>query len=115
MEDLMSLAQEQNRTIADLVIEHEAIHTRKSAIFIEEQMQAIWQVMKDSAEKGVNNTKKSVSGMVGGDAKKLFSYKNSFCGDFVSKLASWMCSSQHARTCAASIFQIGRASCRERV
>ena len=89
MEDLMSLAQEQNRTIADLVIEHEAIHTRKSAIFIEEQMQAIWQVMKDSAEKGVNNTKKSVSGMVGGDAKKLFSYKNSFCGDFVKDVSTY--------------------------
>lgn len=89
IEDLMKLAKEQNRPIADLIIEHEAVHTRKSVIYIKENMEKIWQVMKESAAKGVENTEKSVSGMVGGDAKKLFVYKNSYCGDFVKDVAAY--------------------------
>lgn len=83
------MAQKQNRTIADLVIEYEAMYTRKSVIYIQDNMSEIWNVMKESASAGVNNTKKSVSGMVGGDAKKLFDYNKNYCGDFVKDVAAY--------------------------
>lgn len=89
IEDLMKLAQEQNKAIADLIVEYEAVHTRKSVIYVKENMNKIWQVMKESATKGVSNTNKSVSGMVGGDAKKLFAYQNSYCGDFIKDVATY--------------------------
>ena len=89
MADLIRLAEEKQRTIADIVIEHEAMNTFKSVVYIEDNMMKIWQVMKESAQKGIENSKKSVSGMVGGDAQKLFAYENSYSGDFVKNAASF--------------------------
>lgn len=89
MQDLIDLANEQNRTIAELIVEHEALSTRKSVLSIEERMEEIWQVMQDSASRGINSTDKSVSGMVGGDSCKLFAYKNSYCGEFMKNAASF--------------------------
>ncbi len=89
MEDLMKMAEEQRRTIANLVIEHEAMSTFKSVVYIEDNMKKIWQVMKDSAQKGIESQQKSVSGMVGTDACKLFVYENAYCGDFVRNAAAF--------------------------
>lgn len=69
IQDLIDIANAQERTIDDIVVEYEATHSFKSVIYIKENMQTIWQVMKESAEKSINNTQKSVSGMVGGDAQ----------------------------------------------
>ena len=89
IQDLIDIANAQERTIDDIVVEYEATHSFKSVIYIKENMQTIWQVMKESAEKSINNTQKSVSGMVGGDAQKLFTFKDSFAGDFVKEAASY--------------------------
>ncbi len=89
MEDLMKMAEEEQRTIANLVIEYEAMSTFKSVVYIEDNMKEIWQVMKDSAQKGIDNQQKSVSGMVGADACKLFTHENTYCGDFVRNAASF--------------------------
>lgn len=89
MQDLIDLASKEQKTIADLIIEYEALTTRKSVLSIEERMEEIWQVMKASAKKGIEGREKSVSGMVGGDAHKLFTYEHSFCGDFVKNAASY--------------------------
>ena len=89
MADLIKLAEEKQRTIAEVVIEHEAMNTLKSVVYIEDNMMKMWQVMKDSAERGIESDKKSVSGMVGGDANKLFIHENSFCGEFVRNAAAF--------------------------
>lgn len=89
MQDLINLANEQHRTIAELIVEHEALSTRKSVLSIEERMEEIWQVMQDSASRGINSKEKSVSGMVGGDSCKLFAYQNSYCGEFMKNAASF--------------------------
>lgn len=89
MEDLMSLAESSGKSVADIIVEYEAEHSLKSDISVKKHMSEIWQVMKDSADKGVANTQKSVSGMVGGDAKKLFMYESSYCGDFVRDAAAY--------------------------
>lgn len=89
MEDLMSLAESSGKSVADIIVEYEAEHSLKSDISVKKHMSEIWQVMKDSADKGVANTQKSVSGMVGGDAKKLFMYESGYCGDFVRDAAAY--------------------------
>lgn len=89
MADLIKLAEEKQRTIAEVIIEHEAMNTLKSVVYIEDNMMKMWQVMKDSAERGIESDKKSVSGMVGGDANKLFIHENSFCGEFVRNAAAF--------------------------
>lgn len=89
MEDLMSLAESSGKSVADIIVEYEAEHSLKSDISVKKHMSEIWQVMKESADKGVANTQKSVSGMVGGDAKKLFMYESGYCGDFVRDAAAY--------------------------
>ena len=89
MEDLMSLAESSGKSVADIIVEYEAEHSLKSDISVKKHMSEIWQVMKDSADKGVANTQKSVSGMVGGDAKKLFMYESGYCGNFVRDAAAY--------------------------
>ena len=56
IQDLIDIANAQERTIDDIVVEYEATHSFKSVIYIKENMQTIWQVMKESAEKSINNT-----------------------------------------------------------
>ena len=65
IQDLIDIANAQERTIDDIVVEYEATHSFKSVIYIKENMQTIWQVMKESAE------------------------KDSFAGDFVKEAASY--------------------------
>ena len=84
----MSLAESSGKSVADIIVEYEAEHSLKSDISVKKHMSEIWQVMKESADKGVANTQKSVSGMVGGDAKKLFMYESGYCGDFVRDAAA---------------------------
>ena len=50
IQDLIDIANNQERTIDDIVVEYEATHSFKSVIYIKENMQTIWQVMKESAE-----------------------------------------------------------------
>ena len=47
IQDLIDIANAQERTIDDIVVEYEATHSFKSVIYIKENMQTIWQVMKD--------------------------------------------------------------------
>lgn len=89
MEDLIKLAEHNKKNIADIIVEYEAEYSLKSDISVKQNMQEIWKVMKESAFNGVNNTKKSVSGMVGGDAKKLFMYKDGYCGDFIKDAVAY--------------------------
>ena len=50
IQDLIDIANAQERTIDDIVVEYEATHSFKSVIYIKENMQTIWQVMKESAD-----------------------------------------------------------------
>ena len=44
IQDLIDIANAQERTIDDIVVEYEATHSFKSVIYIKENMQTIWQV-----------------------------------------------------------------------
>lgn len=74
MQALISLAEEKNAAIYELVIANEADNSQQSPAQIIEEMRKNWRVMHEAISHGIVNEDKSASGLVGGDAKRLWSY-----------------------------------------
>lgn len=85
MNELIRLAVERRSAIYDVVIAYECETTQSSRETVIAAMRENWQVMRESAHKGVQNRDKSVSGLVGGDARRLNQYH--LAGGFLGKLA----------------------------
>lgn len=80
--DLASQAEERNVSISRIVIENEANETRRSEESIIEQMGDQWDVMVRAMERGLNEDIRSVSGLTGGDGRKICRAKDNI--SFVS-------------------------------
>lgn len=90
--DLMRLAAEKKSAIYEIVIEYEMQTSQLPEEKVIEQMKKNLRVMREGAAKGVKNQEKSVSGLVGGDAKKIYSYINqgeTYAGTVPLKVASY--------------------------
>ncbi len=72
--ELIGLAEEQHLPMHEIVLAREMHTSQRSRESILQEMQHNWQVMQESIERGIKNTEKSVSGMTGGDAKKIYAY-----------------------------------------
>jgi L-serine dehydratase len=86
--EILQLTKEKGVRICDIVIENECKMSEKSAEEVRESMRAVLKVMKDSANKGLETEIKSVSGLIGGDAKKVEDYRKkgkTICGDVINK------------------------------
>lgn len=75
IEELIVLAEEAGTSLHEIVIKREMQDSQKSRAEIMRSMQTNWQVMQASIERGIKNTEKSLSGLTGGDAKKLYAYR----------------------------------------
>ena len=75
IEELIVLAEEAGTTLHEIVIKREMQDSQKTRAEIMLSMQTNWQVMQTSIERGIKNTEKSLSGLTGGDAKKLYAYR----------------------------------------
>ena len=75
IEELIVLAEEAGTALHEIVIKREMQDSQKSRAEIMLSMQTNWQVMQASIERGIKNTEKSLSGLTGGDAKKLYAYR----------------------------------------
>ena len=75
IEELIVLAEEAGTPLHEIVIKREMQDSQKSRPEIMLSMQTNWQVMQASIERGIKNTEKSLSGLTGGDAKKLYAYR----------------------------------------
>ena len=75
IEELIVLAEEAGTPLHEIVIKREMQDSQKSRAEIMRSMQTNWQVMQASIERGIKNTEKSLSGLTGGDAKKLYAYR----------------------------------------
>ena len=75
IEELIVLAEEAGTPLHEIVIKREMQDSQKSRAEIMLSMQTNWQVMQASIERGIKNTEKSLSGLTGGDAKKLYAYR----------------------------------------
>lgn len=75
IEELIVLAEEAGTALHEIVIKREMQDSQKTRAEIMLSMQTNWQVMQASIERGIKNTEKSLSGLTGGDAKKLYAYR----------------------------------------
>lgn len=90
IKDLIRQAQEKNTAVGELVIQYEMEANQLSRETIWQRMQKNWQVMKESAQKGLTNQEKSASNLVGGDARKLTAYAaESYTGATVMRAAAY--------------------------
>ena len=87
--ELVELAQKANCPISQIVIQWEM----ENNFVAEEKQRAMmlknWQVMEESLKRGLKNYEKSVSGLTGGDAVKLYAYRqHGYTGDAVLSAAA---------------------------
>lgn len=73
--ELIEAAETQRLPMHEIVLAREMHAAQRTREDILSEMQHNWQVMQESIARGIKNTEKSVSGMTGGDAKKLYTYR----------------------------------------
>lgn len=73
--ELIEAAETQRLPMHEIVLAREMHAAQRTREDILSEMQHNWQVMQKSIARGIKNTEKSVSGMTGGDAKKLYAYR----------------------------------------
>jgi len=86
--DLIKIAKEKNKRICDVVLDYESERTGKSKEEIFEQMRSVLKVMIDSANRGLEKEVISISGLIGGNAKKVEDYvknKKTISGNIINK------------------------------
>lgn len=86
--ELMELANSKRCKIYEIVIENEVELQGLSREEIVLKMKKALEVMKASAQEALDKEVKSVSGLIGGDAKRLEDYRksgNTLCGDTIVK------------------------------
>ena len=90
MAELIGLAEEKGLPIHEIVLAremHDSQQTRESLLL---EMEQNWQVMQASIERGIQNSEHSVSGLTGGDSKRLFAYRQSgYIGEQVLSAAAY--------------------------
>ena len=91
IEELIEIAEKNEITLAQVVINREKDLTEKTEAEVRDQMRYSLQVMRESIEKGLNEDVKSMSGLTGGDAKKVEKARKegkSITGDLFSRILS---------------------------
>lgn len=73
-EELLKLCQEEQKLISEIVIENEMELAEQSREEILSKMQKNLEVMRNSINQGLEEEIRSVSGMIGGDAKRMKEY-----------------------------------------
>lgn len=88
IKELMDLSDNNNISMAEVVIKKEMESAEKSETEVRDRMSHNLNVMRDALKEGLNENLKSVSGLTGGEAKLFENYRNSnktLTGDIVSK------------------------------
>ncbi|HEY8363812.1 MAG TPA: L-serine ammonia-lyase, iron-sulfur-dependent, subunit alpha [Tissierellaceae bacterium] len=85
-EDMLKLCTKKNKRISEIVIEKEIIMNKISRDDLLDKMKNVLQIMKESSNAALDKEIISVSGLTGGDAKKLEEYRkssNPLSGDII--------------------------------
>lgn len=86
--ELIQMTIENNCTISDIVLENESKQSERSKLEILVQLGSVLEVMRESSSKALDQEIRSVSGLTGGDSRKVEAYRkagNTVCGDIVNK------------------------------
>ena len=90
MAELIEMAAEKDLPIHEIVIAREMHDTQRSKEEILAGMQTNWQVMQASIERGIKNQEHSVSGLTGGDSRRLYDYRQrGYMGEQVLAAAAY--------------------------
>ncbi|MGL5269503.1 MAG: L-serine ammonia-lyase, iron-sulfur-dependent, subunit alpha [Selenomonadaceae bacterium] len=90
VKDLVDLGESKNVVISELIIAYEMESTQFSREDVLRKMKNNWQVMQEAALRGIANEEKSVSGLVGGDARRLAGYGDyGYTGAVVMKATAY--------------------------
>lgn len=97
-DELLEICKKNNKTISEVVIEKEMKHKDISYDQLMNKMNETVAVMKNSATSALDKSIISISGLTGGDSKKVENYKNSgksITGDFlISAMAKALSTSE---------------------
>ena len=85
--ELLEMANDRECKISDIVLEFEARLNTLSEEDIKQKMKHNLNIMIESANNGLEEEVKSVSGLIGGDAKRIneYSSKKTLCGEVINK------------------------------
>lgn len=86
--ELLEITKKRNLKISDIVIEYESELQEKPVSYIIEKMKERLKIMIESSTYALENDIKSVSGLSGGDAKKVEEYRKkgkTLSGDIITK------------------------------
>ncbi len=87
-EELLKITEENGLKISEVVLACECEYTGLTHEDIRNKMNETLEIMKKSAQAGLEKEIKSVGGIIGGDAKKVFDYTNkgkTLCGQNINK------------------------------
>lgn len=75
--ELLNICEKHRISISEYAVRFEELETGKSRKEIVDKMKKNLEVMQEAAEYGLHNEVKSVSGLIGGDAVKIYNYLKS--------------------------------------
>ena len=87
-QELLELCSEKDILISEAMIQREVTTGEKDREEVIKKMHRAFEIMKESANRAINNPAKSMGGLLGGQAQKLSKHvgsKNSACGELVTK------------------------------
>ncbi len=90
-QELLELCRTNNASIAEIMLRKETLASGLSEDAIQEKMATSLEIMKRAVDRGLNEDIKSVSGLIGGDAKRIMDRgagHKSVCGSLMSKAIS---------------------------
>ena len=85
-EELLRVCNDNNITISEATLRHEIEESGKPKKYFIERFKEIYEVMKSSSSKGLTESLDTVSGITGGNAKRIEEYRKegkSLCDDFL--------------------------------
>ncbi len=92
VKEMVSQAEKEKVTIGELVLKEQARQMEKTPKELANEMQSYFNVMKEAAEKGINDPTKSFSGLVGEDGRKVMDWVkggNSILGSLAGKAVAF--------------------------
>lgn len=90
--ELLELCDKENCAISDIMILREATGTDRPKDEILRRMRRTWNIMKDSAVSPIHSPKRSIGGIIGGEARLLSERQasgKSLCGSTLSRAISY--------------------------
>ena len=90
--ELLELCEKEKCALSDIMLLREVMETDRAKEEVLDQMHRTWNIMKNSAAAPIRSPKKSIGGLIGGEAKGLSEQRTagrSICGDTLSRALTY--------------------------